>query len=69
MNLKMAAKVRFYLRVCLVDIDMNDVIFSFPFANLPSFSVVAKALAWRREMRFCLVVSLSLSLARARARN
>ena len=27
MNLKMAAKVRFYLRVCLVDIDMNDVIF------------------------------------------
>ena len=58
MNLKMAAKVRFYLRVCLVDIDMNDVIF-FPFANLPSFSV---AKCWPGgEMRFCLVVSLSLA--------
>ena len=66
MNLKMAAKVRFYLRVCLVDIDMNDVIFSFPFANLPSFSVVAKALAWRRNAFLSRSLSLSLSCSRAR---
>jgi hypothetical protein len=59
MNLKMAAKVRFYLRVCLVDIDMNDVIF--PFANLPSFSFANVGLA----ANAFLSCSLSLSLSRA----
>ena len=37
MNLKMAAKVRFYLRVCLVDIDMNDVIFFFSLCKFALF--------------------------------
>ena len=60
MNLKMAAKVRFYLRVCFVDIDMNDVIF--PFANLPSFSFANVGLA----ANAFLSCSLSLSLSRAR---
>ena len=64
MNLKMAAKVRFYLRVCLVDIDMNDEIFFFPLQICPLFRSSQKR--WPGgEMRFCLVVSLAL----ARARN
>jgi hypothetical protein len=60
MNLKMAAKVRFYLRVCLVDIDMNDVIFF----SLCEFALFfgRKVLAWRRNA----FLSRSLSCSRAR---